>query len=196
LGDWVRYGERTYGRRYKTALETTCFDYQTLRNYAWVAGRFPPSRRLAGVSFQHHAEVASLPEPAQDLWLQRADRHHWSRNELRRQLRSASNAGAGNRASQVVVRMQVAPDRELQWRKAAAAASQDLTEWLMQTADHAAAHALTAVDGDASRPGSTTAHRQPSFGPQASALPRRGYGSSSKTNVNSRSPALADDSIG
>src|SRR5687768_13371946 len=28
LGDWVRYGERTYGTRYKAALDETRFDYQ------------------------------------------------------------------------------------------------------------------------------------------------------------------------
>ena len=48
-------------------------DYQTLRNYAWVARRFPAGRRRAGVSFAHHAEVARLPEPEQDYWLRRAE---------------------------------------------------------------------------------------------------------------------------
>ncbi len=32
---------------------------------AWVARRFPVSRRRDTVSFQHHAEVAALPEPEQ-----------------------------------------------------------------------------------------------------------------------------------
>ena len=31
LGDWLVYGERTYGRRYTEALEVTQLDYQTLR---------------------------------------------------------------------------------------------------------------------------------------------------------------------
>ena len=60
LGDWVIYGEQAYGQRYKLALDTTALDYQTLRNYAWVARRFDLSRRRDTLSFQHHAEVASL----------------------------------------------------------------------------------------------------------------------------------------
>jgi hypothetical protein len=85
LGDWLVYGQRAFGERYRTALAATGLDYQTLRNYAWVARRFPHARRHKKVSFQHHAEVAALPEPAQELWLQRAERLRWSRNELRRQ---------------------------------------------------------------------------------------------------------------
>lgn len=157
LGDWLRYGERTYGCRYKTALETTCFDYQTLRNYAWVAGRFPPGRRLTGVSFQHHAEVASLPEPSQDLWLHRAERHRWSRNELRRQLRGAAHAGEDDEQSRLVVHIHVLVDREHRWREAAAAASQDLPEWLMQAGDEAADRALITSRNDVSEPVRTLA---------------------------------------
>jgi hypothetical protein len=142
LGDWLRYGERSYGRRYKTALATTCFDYQTLRNYAWVAGRFAPARRLTGVSFQHHAEVAALPEPEQDLWLRRAQRHNWSRNELRRQLKRAASAGLDEDRPRLVVQIQVPADRGRRWQAAADAASQDLTEWLTQAADDAARRAL------------------------------------------------------
>ena len=40
-------------------------DYQTLRNYAWVARRFAMSRRRDTLSFGHHAEVPALPEPEQ-----------------------------------------------------------------------------------------------------------------------------------
>ena len=45
LGDWLLFGERTFGHRYRAALEVTNLDYQTLRNYAWVAGSFAPPRR-------------------------------------------------------------------------------------------------------------------------------------------------------
>ena len=42
LGDWLLFGERTFGHRYRAAVEATNLDYQTLRNYAWVAGASPP----------------------------------------------------------------------------------------------------------------------------------------------------------
>jgi hypothetical protein len=34
LGDWVVFGERRYGHRYRVAIQATGLDYQTLRNYA------------------------------------------------------------------------------------------------------------------------------------------------------------------
>lgn len=89
LADWLIYGEATYGwRRYKEAVERTGLDYQTLRNYAWVARRFEHDRRRDSLSFAHHAEVARLAPPEQDYWLRRAEQHKWSRNQLRRQLRA------------------------------------------------------------------------------------------------------------
>jgi hypothetical protein len=139
LGDWLVYGQRTYRERYRTALDTTPLDYQTLRNYAWVARRFDRSRRRPGLSFQHHAEVAAMAEPDQDIWLQRAERLGWSRNELRRQLTAARRRAlvAADEAT-IVVRMQVPARRERRWREAASAADQELSDWLASAADAAA----------------------------------------------------------
>lgn len=88
LADWLIFGEAAYGlRRYREAIERTGLDYQTLRNYAWVARRFEHHRRRDGLSFAHHAEVTRLSPPEQDYWLRRAEQRKWSRNELRRALR-------------------------------------------------------------------------------------------------------------
>ncbi|MCQ4208844.1 MULTISPECIES: LmbU family transcriptional regulator [Streptomyces] len=90
LADWLIYGESTYGwRRYKEAIERTGLDYQTLRNYAWVARRFEHHRRRDSLSFAHHAEVTRLSPPEQDYWLRKAEQQKWSRNELRRAVRAA-----------------------------------------------------------------------------------------------------------
>lgn len=89
LADWLIYGEATYGwRRYKEAVERTGLDYQTLRNYAWVARRFEHDRRRDSLSFAHHAEVTRLSPPEQDYWLRKAEQQKWSRNELRRAVRA------------------------------------------------------------------------------------------------------------
>lgn len=89
LADWLLFGEATYGlRRYREAIDRTGLDYQTLRNYAWVARRFEQHRRRAGLSFAHHAEVTSLSPPEQDYWLRNAEQRKWSRNELRRAVRA------------------------------------------------------------------------------------------------------------
>jgi hypothetical protein len=136
LGDWLIYGRRAYGERYKAALDVTDLDYQTLRNYAWVARKFPVSRRRDRLSFQHHAEVASLPEPEQDLWLKRADAAQWSKSELRRRV-AASRGRPSCEPAPVTLRFDVAPERALRWQEAAAKAGQDLHEWIANAADAA-----------------------------------------------------------
>jgi hypothetical protein len=139
LGDWVVYGERAYGERYRSALDVTLLDYQTLRNYAWVSRRFGASRRRERLSFQHHAEVAALPEADQDLWLDRTERARWSRNELRRRLRAEQRpALATGDAQRATLRVPLTTDRERRWREAAAAVDQELIDWVMTTADEAA----------------------------------------------------------
>jgi hypothetical protein len=87
LGDWLVYGETAFSERYRKAIEQTSLDYQTLRNYAWVARRFSLSRRRDSLSFGHHAEVAALPEAEQDFWLRKADELNWSVKHLRQQVR-------------------------------------------------------------------------------------------------------------
>ncbi|MBW5422931.1 regulator [Streptomyces sp. BG9H] len=90
LGDWLIFGEAAYGwRRYREAVERTGLDYQTLRNYAWVARRFEHRRRRESLSFAHHAEVTRLSPAEQDYWLRKAEQQKWSRNELRRAVRAS-----------------------------------------------------------------------------------------------------------
>jgi hypothetical protein len=87
IADWLVYGETSFQERYPEAIRATSLNYQTLRNYAWVARRFAPSRRRDSISFGHHAEVAALDESEQDYWLRKAEELGWSRNQLRREVR-------------------------------------------------------------------------------------------------------------
>jgi hypothetical protein len=157
LGDWLVFGQDTYGNRYKVALDATALDYQTLRNYAWVARRFTMSRRRAALSLQHHAEVAALPESAQDLWLSRAERFRWSRNELRRRVSSdrrlerkpQPRSGPCGSATGVTCRLRVTPDRAHRWNEAASVSEQTLADWVISVADAAANATLDAECGRA-----------------------------------------------
>jgi hypothetical protein len=88
LGDWLNYGERTYGREYTEAVELTGYEAATLRNLAWVAGRVEISRRRDNLSFAHHREVAKLPPSEQDRWLAHAEQQGWTRNDLRDELQA------------------------------------------------------------------------------------------------------------
>ena len=72
LGDWLRYGERTYGEKYAQAINLTGYDYGTLANAVYVAGRVELSRRRESLSFGHHQAVAALSPAQQERWLDAA----------------------------------------------------------------------------------------------------------------------------
>jgi hypothetical protein len=139
LGDWLVYGAGQYPGRYKNAIAGTSLDYKTLRNYAWVARRFEMSRRRDKLSFQHHAEVAALTVPEQDLWLDRAQAFRWSKAELRHRLhqRVRPEPEPGD-TTVLVLRLQVARPREERWHAAADRTDATFEEWLTLVLDTAA----------------------------------------------------------
>ncbi|MET9294029.1 LmbU family transcriptional regulator [Streptomyces sp. NPDC003077] len=145
LGDWLIYGQAQYPNRYKHAIAETSLDYQTLRNYAWVARRFSPERRHEKLSFQHHAEVAGLPPEGQDMWLDRAEKFAWSKTELRRQIRKSRQPEP---EVEDVVQFQVSlvADQKQRWEAAAESAEKNLAEWIISTLDKAAT--MTLVPGE------------------------------------------------
>lgn len=137
LGDWLIYGQKNYPNRYKDAIEKTSLDYQTLRNYAWVARKFVPGRRREKLSFQHHAEVCGLPENEQEQWLAAAEAGGWSRNELRRRIRMRSaekNAIADTSYLQVEINM----ERKKRWQEAAESQGMSLHQWASEILDREA----------------------------------------------------------
>lgn len=92
LGDWWRFGERAYGEMASQEAQDNVYEmtgraYKTVANAAWVASRIETSRRRESLSWSHHAEVASIDDPAeQDAWLDRAEAEGWTRAELRQAL--------------------------------------------------------------------------------------------------------------
>jgi hypothetical protein len=161
LGDWLAYGQRTYENRYRQAVEQTGLDYQTLRNYAWVARRFELSRRRGTLSFGHHAEVTSLPEPEQDFWLRKAEQFGWSTSQLRRQVRTSLHEretntaktetanptgpdqppqadGKQTRTPVKVLQISLTPQQTQLFELAASRQGLSLPAWVLQILDHAA----------------------------------------------------------
>jgi hypothetical protein len=159
LGDWLVFGERAYTGRYQQAIEQTSLDYQTLRNYAWVARRFAMSRRRDTLSFGHHAEVAALPEAEQDFWLRKAEEHRWPVKQLRQQVRVSLAERAADqedppgpgRDDRVCVSLQIRlSSSQLETCRAAADnANLSIEAWTVLVLEHAArhelAHTLTAI---------------------------------------------------
>ncbi|GAA1439547.1 hypothetical protein GCM10009602_10470 [Nocardiopsis tropica] len=137
LGDWLIYGQENYPHRYKRAIENTSLDYQTLRNYAWVARKFIPGRRREKLSFQHHAEVCGLPENEQEKWLSEAEAGRWSRNELRRRIKLHAR-GEDAVPETMYVQVAINPERRKQWQEAAESSGMSLPEWASATLDMAA----------------------------------------------------------
>jgi hypothetical protein len=139
LGDWIIVGQSRFTDRYKQVIEAVGLDYQTVRNYAWVARRFEMSRRRDTLSFQHHAEVASLPPDEQDHWLDRAEDRGWSRNRLRQEIRNKRNAdaaGVDTKAS-ALPRIVVTSERIARWRATAEQMEMSLESWIIAELDSA-----------------------------------------------------------
>jgi hypothetical protein len=88
IGDWLLYGNARYGEKYARAAKITGYDVQTLMNMVYVASRFAPARRRERLSWSHHAELASLPEPVQERWLMEAETHRMSVRSLRQEVRN------------------------------------------------------------------------------------------------------------
>jgi hypothetical protein len=166
FGDWLIYGEVSFAGRYREAVERTSLDYQTLRNYAWVARKIPLSRRCEKLSFGHHAEVAALPEPEQDYWLRKAHECGWSRNRIRHEIRESlreRNAdmeapetealiGAGENGAagpqepaappELTIQMKVTPDQLDLFRQAADQDGYSIEDWALLILDYAAHRSL------------------------------------------------------
>jgi hypothetical protein len=144
LGDWLVYGKKHYADRYKIAIRAAGLDYQTLRNYAWVARRFDIGRRRDRLSFQHHAEVASLPVEDQEKWLDLATAATWSVKKLRTQLRGQRDGVQHERVAttSLLPRIEVANANLERWQAAAEKVGRDLGQWMVSALDHAATQTL------------------------------------------------------
>ncbi|HET6478988.1 MAG TPA: LmbU family transcriptional regulator [Actinoplanes sp.] len=140
LGDWLVCGKSRYRNRYQHAIEAAGLDYQTLRNYAWIACRFKLPRRREQLSFQHHAEVAALLDDEQDRWLDEAERQGWSRNQLRQNLKESRGATRNSRrAREAALPRVTAPQNQIQWwRSAAEQDGLDFEKWILVALDSAA----------------------------------------------------------
>ena len=88
LGDWLNYGERTYGETYAQVVDATGYRAETLWNAAYIAGQFESSSREEDLSWSHHKAVVGLdPQDRRDL-LKRAKDEQWSSKDTERRARA------------------------------------------------------------------------------------------------------------
>lgn len=83
LGDWIAYGEHSFGETYTQAIEQTGLETQTLMNIASVSRRVEASRRRETLSWSHHEAVAALEPPEQERWLAEAETEGYTVKRLR-----------------------------------------------------------------------------------------------------------------
>ena len=87
IGDWINFGETTYGDKYKEALTATGIAYQTLANYSYVARKVEFSLRKENLDWYQHATVAKLKTPEEKQhWLEMAEKHNLSVRRLRKSI--------------------------------------------------------------------------------------------------------------
>jgi hypothetical protein len=137
LADWLNYGEDHYEGegRYTAGMRITGLEYGSLRNVAYVADRFPLSRRRDTLSFGHHQEVASIAdEEAQDHLLSAAEVEGLSVKALRERV---TELKGGKPADDEYVRVTVRIHRGMNERLEQLAAEDELpvADWIWRCVD-------------------------------------------------------------
>lgn len=149
LGDWLVYGKDNYADRYQRGIRAAGLKYQTLRNYAWVSRRFEHSRRRAALTFQHHAEVASLPFEEQDSWLSIAEEESWTTKQLRTAIQQVRDLPPVDpRQSPAISQLPVPESHLQQWLQAAECTGVEFDTWVLMTLDNAAKQVLAEEPAD------------------------------------------------
>lgn len=91
VGDWLNYGEKKYGQTYSQGMEATGLSYDSVSNCAWMARKFPITRRREHLSWSHHEVVSKFEPDVADALLDLAGLHGWDRKELREYVESLKN---------------------------------------------------------------------------------------------------------
>jgi|TARA_R100001086_G_scaffold57730_1_gene26286 hypothetical protein len=109
LGDLLLHAHShpEWGETYTQFLSLTGKSYSSLTKATYLAKTYPVEARIEGVSWSHHAEAASLPEPERRALLLRARDEGWTREQVR-----DHRTGADTRA---VVTHQTCPSCGHQW---------------------------------------------------------------------------------
>ena len=81
--DGYAYVEQVAGDSYTSLIDTTGYDYGSVRNGVWAVRHVPVSRRRDTLTLSHYSEVASLPPDDQIYWLDRAEAEELSQKALR-----------------------------------------------------------------------------------------------------------------
>lgn len=83
----LEYVEMRHGEFVAQVADATGLAPQTIENILSISRRVPPERRVDGVTFSVHAEVAALPPVDQSRWLKIAKEQRLTKVELRAKIK-------------------------------------------------------------------------------------------------------------
>lgn len=75
IGDWLAYGEGTFGDKADQVIDSGRFSFQSCNNFRWVSKQVPlENRGFIGkpLHWTHYQAVAALPAAEQIPWLEKA----------------------------------------------------------------------------------------------------------------------------
>jgi hypothetical protein len=98
IGDLLLHAERSFGEKYAQLLDSTDFEYSTLRNVSYVVTNVAPAVRRKELTFWHHLEVAPLPPADQKKFLKIAVEQRLSASALRAMIKNKSKEPGPNKA--------------------------------------------------------------------------------------------------
>jgi N6-adenosine-specific RNA methylase IME4 len=87
IGDWLNYGERTWGEMYSQALDETSFEYGTLRNDKYISDKMQLSLRNDNLTFGHAQILVSLPDKEKMFWVNELSKQPMPIRELRERIK-------------------------------------------------------------------------------------------------------------
>jgi hypothetical protein len=99
-GDWLIFGEATYGEQAAQALDLLGVDRAVQDGWRYVCMYVPRSRRRKALSFSHHREVAPLKPRQQSRLLAKAEKEGLTAKDLRTIKREIEAAGEEMAAEQ------------------------------------------------------------------------------------------------
>ncbi|MES2902906.1 MAG: hypothetical protein V4696_01850 [Pseudomonadota bacterium] len=83
IGDWIHFGREHYPGQIELALGEVTEDPRRLKRIEKTIAAFPPHKRDASLSFDHHAHVADLPTQEALPLLKQAHDEGWDARQTR-----------------------------------------------------------------------------------------------------------------
>lgn len=107
IGQWLAYGQHTYGEKYAQAAELCGLAPQTLMNMQYVTERYGGAPSHPNLPFGHHQEAASLPVELRERLLDEAEAEGLTTAEVRARRRALTATANGEHEHEAEAKYQL-----------------------------------------------------------------------------------------